>query len=342
MPSDTRPSDQQRRGRPRVALLALCGLGLGLGALALAARRRNSDIGAPPADPAPLAEHTRRAVPKPGGRSPKVAAARGLNQASAMLAFSVLFDSAIEHGRADFFNKAMYAPLVSSTASIVASVHGSMDSRESFHALRHAALVLAGLTGLAGGALHVYNVSRREGGFVFQNLFYAAPLGAPYALVLSGLLGAAAEWVRDANGDEPRLLGVEADRMLAGITSLGLLGTVGEAGLLHFRGAFQNPAMVIPVTLPPVAAALLVKAAIEPRKSGGSFPLSRWWLGATATVGIASVFFHSYGVARMMGGWRNWRQNLFDGPPLPAPPSFTGLALAGIAALRLAERSRHG
>jgi hypothetical protein len=36
-----------------------------------------------------------------------------------------------------------------------------------------------------------------------------------------------------------------------------------------------------------------------------------------------------------MGGWRNWRQNLIDGPPLPAPPSFSGLALAGLAALAL-------
>ena len=29
-----------------------------------------------------------------------------------------------------------------------------------------------------------------------------------------------------------------------------------------------------------------------------------------------------------------WTQNLQAGPPLPAPPSFTGLALAGLAALR--------
>jgi hypothetical protein len=36
-----------------------------------------------------------------------------------------------------------------------------------------------------------------------------------------------------------------------------------------------------------------------------------------------------------MGGWRNWRQNVLNGPPLPAPPSFTGLALAGLAALKL-------
>jgi len=38
-----------------------------------------------------------------------------------------------------------------------------------------------------------------------------------------------------------------------------------------------------------------------------------------------------------MGGWRNWSQNVLNGPPIPAPPSFTGLALAGLAALGLLE-----
>jgi hypothetical protein len=38
-----------------------------------------------------------------------------------------------------------------------------------------------------------------------------------------------------------------------------------------------------------------------------------------------------------MGGWRNRSQNIFSGPPLPAPPSFTALALAGLAALGLRE-----
>jgi LPXTG-motif cell wall-anchored protein len=44
-----------------------------------------------------------------------------------------------------------------------------------------------------------------------------------------------------------------------------------------------------------------------------------------------------------MGGWRNWRQNLLAGPPIPAPPAFTGLALAGLGALLLMKRRRkHG
>ena len=54
-------------------------------------------------------------------------------------------------------------------------------------------------------------------------------------------------------------------------------------------------------------------------------------------MGIAGVGFHAYGVSRNMGGWRNWRQTAFNGPPLPAPPSFTGLAMAGLAALGLLE-----
>ena len=39
------------------------------------------------------------------------------------------------------------------------------------------------------------------------------------------------------------MFGLPAGRALAAVTGAGLLGTVGEAGLLHFRGAFHNPFM---------------------------------------------------------------------------------------------------
>lgn len=321
MPSEVRASQQTAGSRG--AMFAVCGAGLGLAALAIAARKRKRTVSS--------------GAPCVALGSPKVTAARELNQGSGMLALSVLCDSALEHYRANFFNKAMYAPLVSSSLSLVASLHGTTDARQESHRLRHAIFAGAALVGLVGGGFHIYNVTKREGGFVFQNLFYAAPIGAPYALILSGVLGAAAEWVRDAEPNDPKLFGIKADRILAAIASAGLFGTAGEAGLLHFRGAFQNPAMLVPITLPPAAAALLAKAAIEPRRPGASYPLTRAWLGVTAFMGLAGVLFHCYGVARMMGGWRNWRQNLIDGPPVPAPPSFTGLALAGRAAVRLME-----
>jgi hypothetical protein len=184
--------------------------------------------------------------------------------------------------------------------------------------------------GVLGLGFHAFNILKRPGRLSWHNLFYGAPAGAPAALVLAGVLGRTAEKIRDG---EARIFGLAPGRWLATVSAVGLAGTVGEAGLLHFRGAFQNPAMVLPVTGPPVAAALLGAAAARP--SAPRRRLARAWLRFTAALGIGGVGFHAFGVQRAMGGWRNWRQNALDGPPLPAPPSFTGLALAGLVALSL-------
>jgi hypothetical protein len=265
-----------------------------------------------------------------------IVAARRLNRAAGTLAFSVLFDSAIEHYRGSFHNKAMYTPLAVSGLALAVSVHGLGDKRRHAHPVRDAIYIAAGLTGAIGTGFHVYNVGVRPGGINWQNLFYGAPLGAPAAIALSGLLGAAAERIRDTDADQaPRILGYPAARMSAAIAALGMFGTTGEAWLLHFRGAFHNPFMFLPVTLPPVSGLLLAETAL------GGKNRSRWvtrlWVRLTAAMGFAGVGFHAYGVHRNMGGWRNWRQNVLNGPPLPAPPSFAGLALAGLAALTLFE-----
>lgn len=277
----------------------------------------------------------------PAPRASAVRAARRLNRASGVLAFSVLADSAVEHYRGRFANPAMYTPLGVSTLSILASLHGVADRRRGAHRARDTVYALAAAAGLAGTGFHLYNIGKRPGGYTWVNFFYAAPVGAPAALALSGLLGFAAERVRDnPPGVRPAIFGLPAGRALAALTSAGIMATVSEVGLLHFRGAFQNPAMFVPVTLPPMAAGLLAGSAAAPARRLRR--LTRLWLRLTALMGFAGVGFHAYGVARMMGGWRNWSQNLVDGPPLPAPPSFTGLALAGLAALRLLEDRADG
>jgi hypothetical protein len=150
------------------------------------------------------------------------------------------------------------------------------------------------------------------------------------------MLGFLAERVRDNKpGTSPKILGLPAGRFLAAATSAGLLGTVGEAGLLHFRGAYHDPFMFLPVTAPPTAAVLLGATTLS--KGHASHKLTRGWLRFTALLGLAGAGFHMVGVARNMGGWRNWSQNILNGPPIPAPPAFTGLALAGLAALGLME-----
>jgi hypothetical protein len=269
-----------------------------------------------------------------GQASAAVRAARKLNTAAGTLAVSVLADSAVEHYRGSFKNKAMYTPLVVSALTIATSLHGTADKRAFAHRARDATYLVAAVTGLIGTGFHVYNVGKRIGGFSWQNLFYGAPLGAPMAILLSGLLGFCSERVRDGDGRRrPRIFGFPAGRAIAAVTGAGLLGTTAEAGLLHFRGAFHNPFMAVPVTLPPVGAALLMPVAAGRR--GRPHRLARWWMRLLAAMGVAGVGFHAYGVSRNMGGWRNWSQNILNGPPLPAPPSFTGLALAGLAALGL-------
>jgi len=267
-------------------------------------------------------------------------AGRQLNLSAALLALSVLADSGLEHYRGSFNNRAMYIPLGSAAGALAASVLGALDERGGRHRGRDVLYGLSAVTGLAGLAFHTYNIAKRPGGISWHNLFYAAPIGAPAALVLAGVLGRGAESTRVLSKPGAQAAREGLGRWIAAVSALGLLGTTAEAALLHFRGAFQNPAMVLPVTLPPVAGALIGSAAVAPRLAARR--LTRWWLKLTALLGFAGVGFHAYGISRAMGGWRNWSQNLLNGPPLPAPPSFTGLALAGLAALGLLEGPKDG
>lgn len=302
--------------------------GLALAAAALSARRPR--------------RVRRRSAPTPhsaatGEVQAHIEASRRFNHSSSLLALSVLADSGVEHYRGSFENPAMFIPLVSATLSFFAGLHGGHDRRASSHPVRHGIYAFAALAGLAGTGFHLYNVTKRTGGWSWNNLFYAAPLGAPTALLLSGGLGAIGERLRDQPAEEPRLLGMPAGRFLALAVSAGLMGTVSEVGLLHFRGAFQHPAMYAPVLIPPVTAALMAGTALGRPKPR---PLTRWWLKLTTWLGLIGVGFHARGIARCQGGWRNWSQNILSGPPLPAPPGFTALALAGLAALRLRQSEK--
>jgi hypothetical protein len=194
------------------------------------------------------------------------------------------------------------------------------------------ALVTVGATGLIGLGFHAYNILKRPGELDALNLFYGAPFGAPAALTLAGFYGIiAGEMVSGRDYVRTRL-----PKYTAGLIAFSLMGTVAEAGLLHFRGAFQDPAMYLPVTIPPLAALSIGAAALSPRATALAEPL----LKATAVLGIAGPIFHAYGIHRNMGGWRNWSQMILQGPPLPAPPAFLGIAAAGLGVLPLLEGER--
>lgn len=291
----------------------------------------------------------RGALPSRGERLPArqakgagARAARKVRDGAAILGTSVLLDSATEHFRGGYHNGAMYAAPLTAAVSVAASLAEARPDRSRTLARLGHALSMA--IGLAGLAFHVYNVAKRPGGFSWNNLFYAAPLGAPGALTLAGLLGLASEAPaalgreRHLGAEDYALRHREEGRVLALITGASLLAETGEVWLLHFRGAFHNPAMYLPVTVPLAAALLLFGQALSPGNGGRA--LARQALRATAALGFIGTAFHIYGVQRNMGGWANWRQTLLAGPPTPAPISFTGLALAGLAALDLLEAPR--
>lgn len=154
-------------------------------------------------------------------------------------------------------------------------------------------------------------------------------MAAPLGITMAGCLGLAAARMSD---------GTPASRMgtaIGWLSALGMIGTSAEATALHFRGAFQNPVMYAPVVVPPAAAVSLVAAVAT--RSLSIRPAARALLRLTGWIGTIGIGFHAWGVHRRMGGWRNWRQNLLVGPPLPAPPAFVALALAGLASLQLLD-----
>lgn len=300
-------------------------LAVGILGAVVVARRRHATGTPAPALPMPI-----RARPRLG----PIDCARRVNWATALLASSVLIDSGIEHYRGSFHNKAMYVPLGVATLMLAASLSDGAR-RIGSGAIGGAALDRLALGASAlGTCFHFYNIAKRPGGICWLNLFYAAPFGAPAALFIAGLLRRVAQ---SLSGGRDDAAGMRAGRFLAGLVSVGLVGASAEAGLLHFRGAYHNPFMVVPVTLPPIAAALLVRAALTP---GCRHDVTRRSLRLLAAAGLSGTAFHAYGIQRSMGGWGNWSQNLLNGPPLPAPPSFTALAMAGEAALDLVEEPK--
>ncbi|MBI1182237.1 MAG: hypothetical protein GC201_16975 [Alphaproteobacteria bacterium] len=253
---------------------------------------------------------------------------RALSVGAAMLCLSVLADSGVEHYRGLFRNRVMVVPLAVSAVGAVGNLLAATVHR-GFGRIGQAALALTGASGLG---FHAWNILKRPGGLSWRNLFYAAPAGAPAALVLAGVISALARSIDRGSGRAVR----RTARFAGGVVSVGIAGTVAEAWLLHFRGAFHNRAMYLPVSIPPLAAASLAVDAID----GKPRPRTALLLGATALMGLGGVGFHAYGVSRNMGGWRNWRQNVLAGPPLPAPPSFTGLAIAGLGILAIMRHRR--
>jgi hypothetical protein len=258
-------------------------------------------------------------------------AAEALGAGAAILCLSVALDSGLEHYRGSFKDRAMFVGPTMALLGLAAASWVAFRPQDARKPLPRIAFATVGITGLIGLGFHAYNILKRPGELDALNLFYGAPAGAPAALTLAGLYGViAGEMLSGRAYVRTRL-----PRHTADLIAFSLVGTIAEAGFLHFRGAFQDPAMYLPVTIGPAAAVAMAATAVSPRAAPVAGPL----LKATALLGIAGPMFHAYGIHRNMGGWHNWSQMILQGPPLPAPPAFLGIAVAGLGVLPALEGS---
>jgi hypothetical protein len=212
----------------------------------------------------------------------------------------------------------LVAPFLSAMA--VGATSGCCGGR----AVVHAAAIAGGTVGTA---FHLQNVLKREGEVSWLNVLYGAPIAAPLGLTFAGVFGLAADHVR--RGDSSKTF----SRLLAASAATGLAGTSAEAALLHFRGAFHNKLMYAPVLIAPITALFVARDLL----AGRGTKTTRRLLKTTVALGFGGALLHTLAIGREMGGWRNWTQNLQVGPPIPAPPAFTAMALAALAALEVMD-----
>src|SRR3954468_2992655 len=86
---------------------------------------------------------------------------RALHASAALLSASVLVDSAMEHYRGRFSNRAMYAPLIASALTGLAATRAAASRDDGTHRPRASPYVAALIVASAGLGFHLYNIVKR-------------------------------------------------------------------------------------------------------------------------------------------------------------------------------------
>jgi len=244
----------------------------------------------------------------------------------------LLADALAGHYRSGFAFRSQYVPFISGGLLIVSAVAAAFVPEAAWANLAlRAAGWLAIIVGAVGfGFHHYYGVAKKPGGYkwLLHYLMYGAPQLAPLALTATGALALiAAEGL--AGGAS--FAGVEIRVMLLGFVAVALAGAILQAGILHYRGAFNNPAMYGPLTAPLLAVFACAWTAVAP--SGVALPMLAVLLWLTFLTGFVGLGMHLRGMGRQMGGLYLALFNWLEGPPAFAPALFAGLAAVGLVTI---------
>ena len=253
---------------------------------------------------------------------------------AALLTLLALAEAWIGHYRSGFPLRAQYAPFASGGLLIVAALMAVIaPGATSVQTALRAAGWIAFVAGLVGvGYHHYYGIAHKAGSYklLLHYLMYGAPQLAPLALSTTGALGVVA-----AHGvaGQSVVLGVELRSALLGIVAVALTGAIAQVAILHYRGAFNNPVMYAPLTVPVFAAATSGWMSAAP--TAAPHALGRTLFVLTFLTGFVGLGMHLRGLDRQMGGLHLFLFNLLQGPPPLAPATFAGLAAVGLIAMEM-------
>jgi hypothetical protein len=248
------------------------------------------------------------------------------------LTLLILADAFAGHYRSGFVFRSQYAPFISGGLLVVTALWAAFKPELSFGNL---ALQVAGwlaiIFGLIGFAFHhYYGIAKRPGGYkwLLHYLMYGAPPLAPLALTITGILALMA-----ARGLAGKVTfgGLDLRTALLALVAVVLVGATLQAALLHYRGAFNNPFMFVPLTVPVIAIGMSIWMLIRPNQILLLVVPILLWL--TFLIGFIGLGMHLRGFGRQMGGLYVTVFNWLEGPPAFAPALFTGFAAVGLIAV---------
>ena len=247
----------------------------------------------------------------------------------ALVTLLVVADAWAGHYRRGFIRRAQYAPFLSGGLLVIFAVAATIAPRTRWIEV---ALRAAGWLAIAAGLVgfcfhHYYGIVRKPGGYkwLLNSLMYGAPPLAPLALTAMGVFALIAE---KGLAGAPGIAGLPLRTSLLATIVVSLFGAILQAGILHFRGAFNNPLMYAPLTIPVFTALVGVWMMAEPSPVALIALVALFWL--TLLTGFVGLGMHLRGFDRQMAGLYVPLFNWLQGPPAFAPALFVGLAAIGL------------
>ena len=250
------------------------------------------------------------------------------------LTLLIIAEAFVGHYRRSFNLRAQYAPLISGALLIATALVATIKPQSSSTTL---ALQIAGwvavVFGLVGfGFHHYYGIAKKPGGYkwLLHHLMYGAPSLAPLSLTVTGTLA-----LITARGfaNQSNIGGVSLRAALLISIAIAMTGATLQAAILHYRGAFNNPIMFAPITVPVPAIVLAILLIVSANAVVIFVFTVLLWL--IFLIGFVGLGMHLRGYSRQMGGLFVTLFNLLEGPAVSAPALFTGFAAIGLITVYL-------